>query len=273
MRVIDFRLRPPTEEYKASFRGFDVRLGVRQSDAWYNSNLEDCLKEMEESDISAVIMGRQTPPSMAVSNDHIKQLADRYPQRFIPIAGIDPTNRRACQDEIDRTAELGFKGVHFDHGLLDPPMSPNDSRLYPIYAQCEDLNLIVCLQIGLLAGDDLSYTSPLPVDQVAKDFPRLQIVLAHGCWPFIDDAIAVMWKRPNVWLSPDAFQFQPGGTRYVELFNVDSRFQDRYLYASSYPAGPGIKARLEQWKSLPWNETIVEKLLYKNAARLLGLES
>ncbi len=272
MTVIDFRLRPPTEEFKASHRGLDSLLQAHAPDAWYNSKLEDCIKEMEEVDVIAVLMGRQAPPTLAVSNEHIKQLANKYPKRFIPVAGIDPTKRRACRDEIDKIKKQGFKGVHFDHGLLDPPMYPNDRRVYSVYGQCEDLNLIVFLQIGPYAGPDVSYTSPLPVEQVAKDFPKLQIVLTHGCWPLIDDAVAVMWKQPNVWLSPDSYHFRPGGNRYLEIFNFPSPLQDRYLYGSSYPYGPGIKARLQDWKNLPWYEAIMEKLLYQNGARLLGLK-
>ncbi|MFC2017450.1 amidohydrolase family protein [Chloroflexota bacterium] len=274
MTVIDFRLRPPTEEYKESFRGLGALFGNIAPDTYYNSSLEACIKEMEELDMVAVLMGRQAPPALAVSNDHIKKLVDDYPKRFIPFAGIDPAKRRVCQDEIDRIAKLGFKGVSFDHGFLEPPMLQNDKRLYPIYAQCEDLGLIVCLQCGPISGPDLSYASPLPVQQVAKDFPKLQILIAHGCWPFIDEVLAIMFSRPNVWLSPDSYLFRPGGHKYVEICNFSgSPMQDRCVYGSCYPFGPGIKARLQDWKKLPWDEAIMEKVLYNNGARLLGLES
>ena len=273
MKAIDFRFRPPTEAFKLSHRALDDMLGSRVAESWYNASIEDCVKEMEELDLAGVVLGRLAPPSLAVSNDHVKELADDYPERFIPVAGIDPTHRRACQDEIDRIAELGFKGVHFDHGFVNPPMLPNDSRLYPIYARCEDLDLILCLTIGPVAGKDISYSSPLPVEQVAIDFPKLRIVIAHGCWPLIDDVISVMWRQPNIWLSPDSYHYRPGGYRYVEYFNISSPLQDRYLYGSSYPFGVGtsIKDKLEAWNKLPWDETLKEKLLCGNATRLLGI--
>jgi predicted TIM-barrel fold metal-dependent hydrolase len=111
----------------------------------------------------------------------------------------------------------------------------------------------------------------LGIDKVARDFPTLQIVIAHACWPFVEAMVAVLWKRPNVWLSPDNYQLRPLGHRYVEVVNYDTPIQDRYLYGTAHPFGRGIKAQLDEWKKLPWKKSIVDKLLYGNAARLLGM--
>ncbi len=271
MPVIDFRLRPPTGEFKASFRQLGIRFGAKMPDSWEQSNLQDCVTEMEKLDMIGAIEGRILPPP--ISNDHLKQIVTEYPKRFVAIAGIDPSSRRKCQDEIDRAVKtLGFKGIGFDQGLLDPPLLPDERKLYPIYAQCEDLGIFVSLRLGPLAADDISYCSPLPVDRVARDFPSLQIVIIHGGWPFIDDVIGVMWKRPNVWICPDLFQFSPGANRYVEAANAGGPLQERYLYGSAHPIGMGLRGTLEEWRKLPWKENIVEKLLYKNAACLLGLK-
>jgi predicted TIM-barrel fold metal-dependent hydrolase len=272
MNVIDFRLRPPTKEYKASFASLAARIGIKMPDSWNNDSLETCVAEMDRYNIIGVVEGRKIPPP--ISNDHLKEIVARYPKRFIAVAGIDPTNRRECQDEITRAVEvLGFKGVACDQGLLEPPLMPNDRRLYPIYAQCEDMGIFISLRLGPLAADDINYCSPIPIDQVARDFPSLRIVITHGGWPFIDEMIAIIEKRPNVWFCPDLFQFRPGGHRYVEAVNLGGRLQERYLYGSAYPAGFGLVATLEQWKKLPWKEDILEKLLYKNATDLLRLNS
>ena len=283
MAVIDFRFRPPTPEFKVSFKGMDALSGPSTGgrippwsavlDSWWNSNLEACVKEMEEADIIGVVSGRGYPPAIATSNDHIKGIVDQYPQRLVPIAGIDPAKLRACQQEIDRVAKLRFKGVHFDPGFIVPHMLPNDGRLYPIYAQCMDLGLIVVLQIGPRAGYDLAEFSPIYIDKLAKDFPKLKIVIAHACWPYIEEMVGVIWKRPNVWLSPDNYQLRPLGEQYVKIVNHDSPVQDRYLYGSAYPYGRGMKEQLNEWRKLPWKDYIVEKLLYGNAAQLLGIEN
>ena len=40
MTVIDFRLRPPTNEYKASFESLAARIGIKMPDSWNNSSLD-----------------------------------------------------------------------------------------------------------------------------------------------------------------------------------------------------------------------------------------
>jgi len=281
MKVIDFRFRPPTPEFKSSLHGLvdaskgstggRIPPGSVVMESYWDADLAGCVREMEEAGVIGVMPGRGAPPPLAISNDHLQGIVTQYPGRFVPIAGIDPTKPKACQQEVDRIAKMGFKGVHFDPGYLVPRMLPNDPRMYPIYDLCSDLRQIVILQIGPRAGYDLDEMSPVYIDKLARDFPSLQIVIAHGCWPLIDEMVAVLWKRPNVWLSPDNYQFRPLGSRYVEIVNHDSPIQDRYLYGSAYPFGKGIKATIDEWMKFAWRDSIVEKLLYGNAATLLGL--
>ncbi len=272
MKVIDFRLRPPTDEYKASFDALSARMGLKMPESWNNATMDTCVAEMEKYDIVGIVEGRKIPPS--INNDHLKEIVTKYPGKFIAVAGIDPINRKACQDEITRvTTVLGFKGVSCDQGLLNPPLMADDRRLYPIYAQCEDLGIFISLRMGPLAADDIDYCSPLPIDRVARDFPSLKIVITHGGWPFIDEMTAIIEKRPNVWFCPDLFQFKPGANRYVEAVNSGGRLQERYLYGSAYPVGFGLTSTLEEWKKLPWKEDVLEKMLYKNAMELFQIDS
>ncbi|MFC1963905.1 amidohydrolase family protein [Chloroflexota bacterium] len=278
MPVIDFRFRPPSDEFKANHLAFEKLIGFKGREEWYNTSLDECVKEMEEIGLIGVVLGRAVP-APAVSNDHLKELADRYPGRFIPLAGVDPSpaNRRACQKEIDRVVQdLGMRGIYFDASFLTPPLLPNDRRLYPIYAQCADLGVTVCLGMGLrFTGSE--GLDPRKVEEVATDFPELKIVLGHGSYPFLFEAVALAFRHNNVWISPDAFHFRPFGNLYVEAFNSPP-FSNQYLYASSYPyglllsEGLGMKASLERWKGLGWNPKEMDKLLYGNAARVLGLD-
>ncbi|MFC1916062.1 amidohydrolase family protein [Chloroflexota bacterium] len=286
MPVIDFRFRPPTEELKQSLRALTGGgLATAQTggvippwstviESWWDATLEDCVKEMEKIDLIGVVAGRGPARGLGVSNDHIKDIVDKYPERFIGIAGISPSagERRQCQDEIERIAKMGLKGVHFDPGFLEPSMVADDPRLYPIYAQCEDLGLIVNLQIGPRAGLDVEQMSPTHIDKASRDFPNLQMAISHAAWPLIEEMVAVIWKRPNVWLSPDNYQFRPLSKLYVDAVNYISPLRERYLYGSAYPFGRGVKAQLDEWRKLPWDEAIVEQLLYGNAARLFKIK-
>ena len=51
------------------------------------------------------------------------------------------------------------------------------------------------LVVGLIAG---AY-----VDRLAARHPKLQIVSAHGSWPWVNEILGVAYRRTNVWVSPD----------------------------------------------------------------------
>lgn len=282
MSVIDMRFRPPTPEFKKQHKELEAYLAAHfphspsSHPVWLAQNLEDCVREMQQLDYIGVVITRSIPAT-TVPNDHAKELADKYPGRFLPVGGVDasPSNRRAAQDEIDRIAKvLKFKGVAIDPGFLEPPLLADDRRLYPIYAQCDDLRLFVGLQIGPIAGPTIAFSSPVPVERVAMDFPNLQIVLMHGAYPYIEDTLAIMARYKNVWCSPDGWLIiGHGWEHYMRMVKLPV-YTNRMLYGSALPYGLGVKGTLE-WYQKNWSlePEIANRYFYKNAAELFGLET
>lgn len=280
MKVIDMRMRPPTPEFKKQHKEHEAYIAAHypiravQYAGWQNQTLEECVKEMEELDYVAVVAARSIPAT-TVSSDYVKKLADRYPTRFLPVGGADasPSNRRAAQDEIDRIAKvLKLKGVAIEPGFLEPPMLADDRRLYPIWAQCNDLGLFVGLQIGPYSGPTAAYSSPLQVEKIAMDFPKLQIVLFHGAYPYFEDALAMMTRFKNIWCSPDAYVRNHAWEHYMFMAS-GPRWTDRILYGSATPYGIGIRASLE-WYQKNWKlePAVAERYFYKNACELFGIQ-
>ena len=280
MKVIDMRMRPPTPEFKQQHKELEAYIAAhypiraKQFPGWQSQSLEECVNEMEELDYVGVVAGRHIPATK-IANEHVKKLADQYPARFVAVGGADPSpsNRRAAQDEIERIANvLKFKGVAIEPGFLDPPMLANDRRLYPIWAQCNDLGLFVGLQIGPYAGPTAAFSSPLQVEQIAIDFPKLQIVLHHGAYPYFEDALAMMTRFKNIWCSPDTYVRGHAWEHYMFMAN-GPRWTDRILYGAATPYGIGLRASLE-WHQKNWklDPAAAERYFYKNACELLGIK-
>jgi predicted TIM-barrel fold metal-dependent hydrolase len=61
----------------------------------------------------------------------------------------------------------------------------------------------------------------------------------------------------------------PGTTEWVQAAN--SYLQDRMLFGTAYPY-QGVKQMVDSYLKLPYRPEVLEKVMYKNAARLLGLE-
>ncbi len=280
MRVIDVRLRPPFGAFKdlivfrdsartarlAKAIGFDLALSVQ------HCSMDELLKEMDRGNVKrGVITGRTGTVFGSVNNDVIEQVVAAYPGRFIGVAYVAPHNRKTAIEEIERAMSAGFKGVVIEPGLAQPPMHLDDGRLYPVYAHLEDRNIPLVFMAGGNAGPDTTYSSPEHIDRVARDFPDLTIVSAHGNWPWVSQIIHVCFRRPNVYLSPDMYLFGglPGAIDYINAAN--GFLADRFLFGSAYPVVP-VDQAVSEFLKFPLKDAVIDRVLYANAAHVLGLE-
>ena len=279
--VVDVRFRPPTAPFDASLVASHdaVWWHTRSTPLWRATHgaaserprtLEACVAWMRERDVVGVLPGRGLA-GVAIPNDHLHELRVAHRGRFVAMAGIDASQRRAAMDEVARCAALGtFVAVHFETGWTRPPIAASDARLYPLYAQCEDLGLVAVVHAGPLGGPAAEHTHPGALAAVAHDFPDLRIVVAHGGYPHVDDAIMLVMKHPNVWLAPDPYHDFPGGERYREWANRSDLVADRMLYGSSH-GWPDAPDALERFTRLGWRDDVLPRVLGANAAALFGL--
>ena len=139
--IIDFRLRPATrgflnmhifrnQERIASWSG---KLGMVPPPSAKQGDMELMLKEMEEGGVTlGVVPGRQANAFMGnVPNEDIAAIVADYPEKFIGVAGIDPTNRAKALEEIERFVVNGpLKAVGMEPGVLASPMYAAASTPY-----------------------------------------------------------------------------------------------------------------------------------------------
>jgi predicted TIM-barrel fold metal-dependent hydrolase len=282
---IDMRLRPPLATWvgKANFaKGifYPVRAGFDRPPSAEARSIELLLCEMDQAEIEyGVIMGRQSiEPLGAIPNDEIASCVKAHAGRFLGWAGIDLSQPMdACLKEIRRCIEeLGFKGVSIEPSIArDESFAlATDRRLYPIYEECIrlDVPLNISLSAVLQSTVDRPYelSNPTQIYQVAKVFPKLDIHVAHGAWPYVLEMIGVCFVCPNVWLSPDQYMIKmvPAAQEYVKAAN--SYFQDRTLFGTSYPSKP-LAAMVAAYSEWEWSPGVREKVLHQNARRLMRI--
>ena len=95
---------------------------------------------------------------------------------------------------------------------LHPPIQeffPNDRLAYPLYEVFAEARLPVLFHTGHSGigtgmrgggGIRLKYGHPMPIDDVAVDFPDMPIVMAHPSFPWQDEAISVCLHKPQVYI-------------------------------------------------------------------------
>jgi hypothetical protein len=212
-----------------------------------------------------------------IPNEEIADVARANPDVVIPFASVDP----ARPDAVERAKRLiddhQVKGFKFHPNLQE--FFPSDRNAYPLYAVIAEAGLPALFHsghsgvgTGLPGGGGLrlKYSNPIHLDDVAADFPELQIVLAHPSFPWQDEALSICLHKENVWIDLSGWSpkyFEPKLVQYA-----NTQLRDRMLFGSDFPLITPDRW-LADFEEAPFRDEVRPLILKENAARLLGLRS
>lgn len=275
---IDSRVRPPYKSYldqaiyrKEHNRPWTSRFEVSYPAGHPDLTIDMMFQSMEDADVGiAMVAGRQS--CGPTNNDDVTELAAAYPEKLRCFPDINPLHGEAALKEIDdRVINGPCAGVCMEFGF-NPigPMYANDRRAWPVYQKCEENNIPLYLSFGGFIGPDMSYCDPMLIEDVAQHFPDLRIMLAHGAYPFVQQACHLAMNQPNVYLAPDMYVFGvPGSRDYIDGGNTI--IKEKLLFGSAYPIFD-IKQSVEYYLKCGFKEDALEYIMYRNAAAFLGIE-
>jgi hypothetical protein len=281
MKVIDMRCRPaylhdffgatPDSAGAATARWLNRRVGTQGNDEHFarSRTPQGFLDEVRDAGLSrAVVVGRHTP-NQHLPNDLIHSIVHDHDE-LLGIASIDPALQgiEGALAEIDRAISgLGLAGIDLEPGFGEPARHPDDALYWPIYEHLQARGIPLFLMSGPTTPDP-AFNNPDHLAKVAQAFPQLSIVCYHGYWPNVQQALGVAFRYPNIYLVPDMYLFQPGSEAYVQAAN--GFLADQLLFGSSYPFRP-IRQSIDDVLNLGFNPSVLDNVLYGNAARLFGL--
>jgi predicted TIM-barrel fold metal-dependent hydrolase len=243
------------------------------------ASVDDLLGGMEDAGVSkAIILGQDTHATpnprfrnYTISNDEIARIAARSRDKLIPFAGVDPNAGADAVKELKRAAvRLGVRGLKVHSSANSVYL--NDARMSPIYDFCQDRGIPILFHTGTtgLGYCEIKYSKPELLDEVCQRFPDLKVVMAHFGWPWTDVAVAIALRNPNVFV--DVSGWKP---RYIPqglLPYLNGILKDRFLFGTDYPM-----LRQKEWMEdfdsrlrPKLKQDVVEKLLFRNAERLLA---
>jgi predicted TIM-barrel fold metal-dependent hydrolase len=189
--------------------------------------------------------------------------------RILPFVQYDPRSAPDATRRFDAAIDAGARGLKVHPCSHQLPA--NDRSLYPLYALAEQRRIPVMVHVGssVFAGAKMRYCDPLLVDEVAVDFPDLQVLCAHSGRGFWTQQVFELTRmRPNVWMELSGLPAR----RIVSLFPELERVRDRVLFGSDWPSSPAISRLAEQFREMPFSAELIENALWRNAARLFDLK-
>ena len=203
------------------------------------------------------------------TNEEVIAVKEQAPDRLYGLFGINVHQRMKGVAELERVVkEHAFVGAHLHpHGFGLPP---DHAYYFPYYAKCQELGVPVIVSTGhtldLMPNDP---GRPMHLDRVALYFPDLAIVCTHTGWPWVEEAIALAWKHPNVFLGTSAYAPKYWKAEMVRFINSHGR--DKCMWGTDFPLIDHGES-LAQIGELGLRDASLEKFLHANAARVFGFD-
>lgn len=202
------------------------------------------------------------------SVDDVQKIVEQSNGRVIGAAGYNPFDIEGSLKEIDKAVkEYGFKFAYLHS--LSFGMQPNDRRIYPLYAKCNELEIPVSLQVGHSAEPMPSMVgNPMYMDEVALHFPNLKINLSHTGWPWFREWCDLLWKHPNVY--GDISAYMPKSLEPYQIeFMFSGRGKRKVMWGTN---GMGLARGKKELMGMDAKDDVKMKILRENAVRFLGLD-
>jgi predicted TIM-barrel fold metal-dependent hydrolase len=265
---------------KTTFGGLTEKMGLEEDELWKvltvlgNGSVEETVEEMDEEGVEYMFMDQNMLWSQhesrlvtAIDIEGLAEMADESGGRIVPGVGYNPNRIRESLDRVERAVdELDFRYVWFH------PMSwglkPTDEKCYPLYSKCDELGVPVAIQTGQSAEPLTSEPGhPIYADEVAIDFPELELILTHTGWPWTGEWCSMLWRHPNVYGNIGAYY--PNHMPDDQVDFIDSgRIRDKVLWATN---GLDIGRHKQEFLDLDIRGETKERVLRENALELFDL--
>ena len=196
----------------------------------------------------------------------------KHDRRVRPIANLNPHLHYPLAEEFERQLGLGAVAlkIHPVHGGFPA----NDRALYPAFEICRSRGLPVVVHCGTSSfpGATNSYADPVLLDDVLRDFPGLNIVLAHGGRGWWYDAAAFLaLSLRNVWIELSGLPPRRLPEYYAR--HDFARLCRRFIFGTDWPGVPGIARNARAVASLCPDDETAGLVLGGNAMRVYRLDA
>ena len=220
----------------------------------------------------AVLINYVAPELMGFTpavNEFVAEYCKADPKRLIPCGSVHPRHTTNVEADMEHIVRLGIRmiKVHPPHQLLYPNEYLNGNReLEVIYREAEKHGIPVMIHTGtsIFPGARNKYGDPIFVDDVAVDFPKLKILLAHGGRPlWMNTAFFLIRRHRNVYLDISGIPPKSLLTYFPRLEEIAKQT----LFGTDWP-GPGVPdigENLRQFQALPLSDEMKQEILERTA--------
>lgn len=169
-----------------------------------------------------------------IPNQHVADYVKRNGSRMVGFAGIDPRDPECLEELRSAHEDLHLKGITVSPAMQD--YHPCDTLALRVYEDCARRALPILFQYNTSnPAAKLEYARPMLLDEVAREFPGLRIVVAHMGYPWVDETIVLLAKHKHVYAEVSGLLTQPWTAYNALLSAYQYGVIDKLLFGSDYP--------------------------------------
>lgn len=230
-------------------------------------------------DASIVVGFRSDLLRGAVAEAALRSLMDRSEGRVFLARAIDPL-RPGAAGEVEAARTEGVSAIWMDPATQG--FNPSDTRAMRVFDRAEANQLPVLLGWSgpQPSSARLEFARPFLLDEVARAFPQLSIVIGGFGAPFVHETLALLAKHDRVYTHTGGVAARPWELLHALQMARDLCVDSRVLFASGFPFDTparaiesiyGINALLQQ-SSLPRiPRAALREIVERDSIALLGL--
>jgi len=209
-----------------------THIGAADSDV----GISEHLTAAETVDVCIVLAEPETSGRRA--NNRLSEYVAEHRGKMVGFAFVDPTKDSVSVKDVTLlTSKLGLKGAVLY--CCSCGFHPAHSRAMQFYESAYELRLPVFFHNGgsFGTGAVLDYAQPYLLDEVARTFPALKIIVGTMGMPFVEQTLCLAAKHENVYAD---LTIEPGNVWQVYNMVVAAHehgVMDKLLFGSGYPAG------------------------------------
>uniref|UniRef100_A0A7C5XMW8 Amidohydrolase-related domain-containing protein n=1 Tax=Ignisphaera aggregans TaxID=334771 RepID=A0A7C5XMW8_9CREN len=123
---------------------------------------------------------------------HVSKIQKMLKGRIYGFAFIDPRMVKDARELINITEWVLLDQELVGVKMIPAGWYPYEEKMYPFYEKLEELNTPILFHCGISWGfpDSSRFCRPVYFEALMR-FKKLKFVLAHLCWPWVDEALAV----------------------------------------------------------------------------------
>ena len=183
----------------------------------------------------AVILGFESGMlGGSINAEAVHRAVRARPGKSVGFVGIDPTLGKATA-KLEAALELGLVGVTVSPAAAG--FHPADTRAMELFEACQEKRVPILIEGSAMLASEvkLEFALPYLLDEVARTFPDLKIVLSSFGQPWIDQGVALMAKHPNMYADVSGLVVRTWPLYNALVQAYQSGVMGQVLFGSGFP--------------------------------------